>query len=433
MIAASLARNLRAGARLAFFLPLRPFDFRVSPVDYAVLVAFNCLLWIVIGGVRVGFDGEFDSSALLVYLATVPLVLAVALIVALVYGGSERLLVVAVALSAPEPVFQLASLALPSLAAAAGTEIAAALFFGWIWVIAVRAVAVAAGRQRPQLYQGALAVSVLMAVTLFVFPETDVWHAREPDDAAPLADERLFHRQGELMERALAEVQPGRPGVREHYFLGFAPDASQDVFVREMRHVRRLFDERFGTAGRSIALASSYDALEELPIGSLTNLSRALGRIGGAMNVDEDVLILYISAHGTPEHRLSAWQPPLQLAPLTPTALARMLQDSGIKWRVVVISACYSGGFVEPLRDDNSIIITAAASDRTSFGCESGRDYTYFGQAFVRDALAKTSSFIEAFEIARELVSKQEAAEGLPASLPQIAVGPAIAELLKPR
>jgi hypothetical protein len=433
MIAASLARNLRAGARLALFLSLRPFDFRVSAVDYAVLVAFNCLLWIVIGGVRVGFDGEFDSSALLVYLATVPLVLAVALIVALVYGAAERLLVVAVALSAPEPVFQLASLALPSVAAVAGTQIAAFLFFGWIWMIAIRAVAVAAGRQRPQLYQGALAVSVLMAVTLFVFPETDVWRAPEPDEAAPLADERLFHRQSELMEHALAEVQPGRPGVREHYFLGFAPDASEDVFVREMRHVRRLFDERFGTAGRSIALASSYDALEELPIGSLTNLSRALGRIGGAMNVDEDVLILYISAHGTPEHRLSAWQPPLQLAPLTPTALARMLQDSGIKWRVVVISACYAGGFIEPLRDDNSIIITAAASDRTSFGCESGRDYTYFGQAFVRDALAKTSSFIEAFEIARELVSKQEAAEGLPASLPQIVVGSAIAELLKAR
>jgi hypothetical protein len=433
MIAAALGRNLVAGARLAFFLPLRPFDFRVSAADYAVLVTFNCLLWILVGGARLGFDGEFDSSALLVYLATVPLVLAVALIVALAYGSAERLLAVAVALSAPEPVFQLASLALPHLAAATGAEVAAFLFFGWIWAIAVRAVAVSAGRQRPQFYQGVLAVSALMAVTLFLFPETDVWRAPEPQEEAPLADERLFHRQGELMERALAEVQRGRPGVRENYFLGFAPDASEDVFVRELRHVKRRIDERFGTAGRSIALASSYGALDELPIGSLTNLARALGRIGAAMNADEDVLILFISAHGTPEHRLSAWQPPLQLAPLTPTALARMLQDSGIKWRIVVISACYSGGFVEPLRDENSIIITAAASDRTSFGCEGGREYTYFGQAFVRDALERTASFPEAFDIARDLVAKQEAAEGLPASRPQIAVGSAIAQFLKGR
>jgi hypothetical protein len=151
------------------------------------------------------------------------------------------------------------------------------------------------------------------------------------------------------------------------------------------------------------------------------------------MNADEDVLVLFVTAHGSPEQRLSAWQPPLELAPLTPTALARMLQDAGIKWRVVVVSACYSGGFVEPLRDDNSIVITAAAADRSSFGCEGGRDFTYFGQAYFRDALAKTASFTEAFEIARELVTRQEATEGLPASLPQIAAGRAIGELLKPR
>ncbi len=67
--------------------------------------------------------------------------------------------------------------------------------------------------------------------------------------------------------------------MREHYFVGFAPDASQDVFVREMRYVKRLFDERFGTAGRSIALASSYDALEELPIAQRHQPRRA--RCGG--------------------------------------------------------------------------------------------------------------------------------------------------------
>jgi hypothetical protein len=432
---ASLARNLRAGVRLAFFLPLRAFDFRVSALDYAVLVAFNCLLWVLAAGVREGFQGELDYSALLLYLASVPLVLATALLVALAYGTPQRLLAVAVALSASDAVFELAGLAVPYLAALLGIGAPAYfVFFGWIWVVSVRAIAVSAGTQRPQFYQGALAVSAMMAIALFVFPKADVWLPLESEEhAAPLADERLFHLQGELIERALASIQPGRAGVREHYFVGFAPDASQDVFLREMRYVKRLFDERFGTAGHSIALASSYDALEELPIASVTNLSRALERVGRAMNADEDVLVLFVTAHGDREHRLSAWQPPLELAPLTPTALARMLNDSGIKWRVVVVSACYSGGFVEPLRDDNSIVITAAAPDRTSFGCEAGRDFTYFGQAYFRDALAKTTSFTEAFEIARKIVSEQEAAEGLPASLPQMSVGRAIGEILKPR
>src|SRR5687768_11021179 len=122
MILASLARNLRAGARLALFLRLRPFDFRVSAVDFAALVAFNCALWIVVAGARGGFAGEFDASALLIYLASVTLVLLAAMLVALAYRARERLLLVAVALVAADPVFELASLALPFLVGVAGSE-----------------------------------------------------------------------------------------------------------------------------------------------------------------------------------------------------------------------------------------------------------------------------------------------------------------------
>ena len=193
--------------------------------------------------------------------------------------------------------------------------------------------------------------------------------------------------------------------------------------MREMRFVRRLFDQRFGAAGHSIALANSHDALEEFPIASTTNLARALRRVGEVMDPAEDFLFLFLSAHGDEQHRLSASQPPLELAALTPTALARMLQDSGIKWRVIVVSACFSGGYIEPLRDANTIVITAAAPDRSSFGCATGRDFTYFGQAFFRDALGKTRSLTAAFEAARELVTRQETAEGLRPSLPQMWVG----------
>jgi peptidase C13-like protein len=432
MIFFPLAKNLRAGARLALFLPVRAFDYRVSAVHYAALVALNLAVWIAAAAVREGFQGEFDESAVPVYLASVPLVLATAMLVTCAYRAPERLLAVAVALTASDPVFELVGLALPFIAAQTGLGAAVYfLFFGWIWAVSVRAVAVAAGTRRPQLYQGALAVTAMLAVALFLFPKAEVWRSPQAEDAdTALADERLFHLQGELIERALAAIEPGRPGVPELYFVGFAPDASQDVFLREMRFVKRLFEERFGTAKRSIALVSSYDALEEFPIGSVTNLERSLKKIGAVMNPDEDIVFLFISAHGNREHTLSASQPPLELTALSPTALARMLHDAGIKWRVIVVSACYSGGFVEPLRDDNSIVITAAAPDRSSFGCEAGRDFTYFGQAFFRDALARTRSFVEAFELARALVSKQEAEEKLTPSAPQMAAGAAIAQQL---
>src|SRR5207302_8140307 len=131
------------------------------------------------------------------------------------------------------------------------------------------------------------------------------------------------------------------------------------------------------------------------------------------------------------DHRLSAVQPPLELSPLTPTALARMLQDAGIKWRIIVVSACYSGGFIEPLRDDNTIVITASSADRTSFGCEAGRDFTYFGEAYFREALAKTRSFVRAFDLAKEIVAKAEAQEKLVPSQPQIFIGNAIGRRLE--
>jgi hypothetical protein len=429
----ALGHNLAAGARLALFLPVRAYDYRVSAVDFTLLLACNFAVMVAAAAVRAGFAGSFDPSVAPVYLASVALVLGAAMLISLAFGEPSRLLLLAVALCASDPLFELAAVVLPFAIAVSG--IGAPLYFlflGWMLAVSIRAVVVCAGTRRPQVLLGALAVTAMVAIAQFLLPRVDAWRASEPEseDEAPLADERLFHLQGELIERALDGIGAGTPNKVELYFVGFAPDASSDVFVREMRFVKRLFDERFGTAGRSIALASSRGALEEFPIGSVTNLQRALRRVGRRMNAEEDVLFLFLSAHGAKDHYLAAEMPPLALAPLSPTALARMLQDAGIRYRVIVVSACYSGGFIEPLRDDNSLIITAAAADRSSFGCEPGRDFTYFGEAYFRGALAKTRSFADAFQVAKDLVDKQEQAEKLEASQPQMVVGNAIRKRL---
>jgi len=432
---ASLVRNLVAGARLALFLRVRDYDYRASPVDFGLLMLFSFALWLAAAVARTGFQGEFDPLSVPAYMSGIVLVLAAALLVAYAYGAPARLLLIAVALTASQPVFHVIALFLLLVGIPAGVARLVYLgFLAWIWIVSLRAVAVCAGTRRPQFLQAVLVVSAMLAIDFAVLPEVEPWksaHAETTAQAAPLADERFFHLQGELIERSLGAIQPGRAGVPELYFVGFAPDASQDVFVREMRFVKRLFDDRLGAAGRSIALASSTDALEEFPIASITNLGRALKRVGEAMNAEEDVLFLFVSAHGDRDYRLSAWQPPLALAALTPTALARLLHESAVKWRVIVVSACYSGGYIEPLRDANTVVITAAAPDRSSFGCEAGRDFTYFGQAFFRDALARTRSFTAAFELAKQIVAQQEAAEKLAPSMPQMWVGAEIAARLK--
>jgi hypothetical protein len=103
----------------------------------------------------------------------------------------------------------------------------------------------------------------------------------------------------------------------------------------------------------------------------------------------------------------------LPLADIRPEDLAMALADAGIKWRVIVISACYAGGFVDALKDPNTIVLAAAAPDRTSFGCSNERDLTYFGEAFYRDALPTATSLRDAFTIAQQRVRDHETAEGV--------------------
>ncbi len=425
-LADGLSRNLRAGTRLALFLPVRWLDYRASPADYAILVGFNLLVWLAGELARAQGDVRLDPAAVAVYLGAVPLVLLGSMLIARLYASPRLVLLLAVAFSASDLAFELGGLALaklplpPVLAASAY-----AVFFAWLWVVAIRAVAVCTGARRLQLVKGALAIIGLVAVLTFAFPRAQPWvAAREDVPAAPaLANEALFHLQGELIERSLRAIEPSGPGAPRLYFVGFAPDGSQDVFLREMRFVKRLFEERFGAAGRAIALVSGDAALREYPVATQTNLRRALARVGERMNAEEDVLFLFVSAHGDPRHDLAAWQPPLVQSPLNPTALARALHDAGVKWKVVVVSACYAGGFIEPLKDPHTLVITASAADRQSFGCENGRDFTYFGEAFFRDALAETRSFTQAFAHARGIVTRREQAENKVSSLPQIWVG----------
>jgi len=103
--------------------------------------------------------------------------------------------------------------------------------------------------------------------------------------------------------------------------------------------------------------------------------------------------------------------------------LSRLLAESGIKWKALVISACYSGGFVEPLKDDNTLIITAAAADRQSFGCSNEADFTYFGRAYFNEALRRSLSFTDAFDIASRSIATRERAEKLEPSRPQLFAG----------
>src|SRR2546430_3606222 len=168
---AALYRNLVAGTRLALFMPVRALDFRASALDYVLLVAFNFALWIVVAALRPGMTGEFDADATAIYLASVPLALVTGLAIAQIYSAPEILLLVAVGLTASDALFELVAFALPAVAAWTGSPgVAALVLLAWNWAVAVRALIVCAGRQRPQMLKGAAFVTAMMVIAFFAIP-----------------------------------------------------------------------------------------------------------------------------------------------------------------------------------------------------------------------------------------------------------------------
>ena len=243
--------------------------------------------------------------------------------------------------------------------------------------------------------------------------------------------EDLLYAQAALVDKQTAALLPQRPGVVDSYFVGFGSDADQDVFMKEALYAQQVFDRQYDTRGRSIVLVNNAKTKNELPLASLTNLRTTLRSLGKKLNREEDILFLFLTSHGSHDHTLSVDYWPLPLRELSSTALADMLKASGIKWRVILISACYSGGFIDDLKNDQTLIITSASATRTSFGCGEEDELTYFGRAFLQEQLEQGIDLLQAFSGATSLIRQREAAQKLKASNPQLSSPPAILQKLK--
>lgn len=229
-----------------------------------------------------------------------------------------------------------------------------------------------------------------------------------------------LYNQISLLEKALDRVISGDKNQIELYTLGVAPYGSQEVFRREINFIEDYFNRVYKNKNYSVYLSNSRRAINDRPLATLTSLERSIEKIGDMMNKDQDILFLYITSHGSKDKEISFNQKGLTLPDLTAEKLNDMLEKSGIKWKVVVLSACYSGGFIDAIKDDYSIILTASAADKRSFGCDDNNQFTYFGAAFFKEGLPASTSFVDAFEKARNLIEKWEDEKDYEHSNPQI-------------
>jgi len=257
--------------------------------------------------------------------------------------------------------------------------------------------------------------------------------ANDADDSqvSPLVAESLLFDERAQIDAAVDAMSPGLDSSPAVYFVGFAGVAEEHVFAEEIKLAARTVDERFGTSGHQLLLINDRRDIDTYPIATANGLAYALKAIAEKMNPDRDILFLAISSHGAADASVSVSNGGLQLEQLSDDDLAAALKDSGIKRRIIVISACYAGAFIQPLEDPNTVVIAAAAPDKTSFGCSDDRDLTYFGEAFYRDALPHAKTLQDAFEQAKAAIAAREHQEHETPSDPQAYFGTQISAVLE--
>ena len=235
--------------------------------------------------------------------------------------------------------------------------------------------------------------------------------------------------QPSLLDAEMKKLLPERKGTTDIYAIGAAGWSDQDVFIKELNGGLSALNRSLGLDRGAIRLVNHRDSSETSPIASRTNFAAAVHGVAGVMNKDEDILIVFITSHGSPEGVAFVLADAIS-AVLSPDHVASVLDREGIRNRVVIVSACYSGVFAKRLASPSSIVLTAADESSPSFGCSNEREWTYFGDAFFNQSLSEGVSLEQAFEDAKVKISQWETRDELPPSSPQGHFGAVISEKL---
>ncbi|MEO6292101.1 MAG: C13 family peptidase, partial [Burkholderiaceae bacterium] len=168
------------------------------------------------------------------------------------------------------------------------------------------------------------------------------------------------------------------------------------------------------------------------PWATTRNLEQSVQALAASMDLEKDLLVVYLTSHGGSDFKLAASHWPLEMEALTPQVLKQILDQAGVRNRVIAVSACYAGGWADVLATDHSLVMTAADATHTSYGCGRLSELTFFGRAVFDEQLRKTHSFEQAFNRAVPLIKQREIdadkKDGF--SNPQIRIGTQIRPLL---
>ena len=187
--------------------------------------------------------------------------------------------------------------------------------------------------------------------------------------------------------------------------------------IQAFDNARRDLVKGFLAAGFPRANMVDYSLRPDVP--EPTSASAVVDGITAAATRGTAGCLLYFTSHGAPNAMVFGVAPRM-----TPDMMANIVRSAcGTRPTVVIVSACYSGIFVNALAAPNRMVLTAASRERTSFGCGADETYPWFDGCII-ETLPTASDFLALAAGTRACVSRKEAALGAtPPSDPQMFVG----------
>lgn len=264
----------------------------------------------------------------------------------------------------------------------------------------------------------------LSALVRPLFGQSDPFD--ESDTEPPqIAADVLWSAQPALVRKTTSNLLAPMANTRNVYTLAIAGSGTEALFSHEAHEALRAAAFHFGNESRGgVLLSNGRDDVMHAPLATRANIAAVTNSVAQQADARKDILFLYLVSHGSRTAELSSelydYQP---VQPISSVSIADILRKSGISRRIIVISACYSATWIPALADDNTIVITAAAKERTSFGCDNSRRITLFGQHFLSSLTVKAASLQDAFEDAKRKIAIDEADMKVIPSRPQAFVG----------
>ena len=199
-----------------------------------------------------------------------------------------------------------------------------------------------------------------------------------------------------------------------------------EAFDNARRDVAAAFVAR-GFAPASIAQFSlhpeRYPAVRPLATGP----GAVFARLRALAKDAPDGCLVYITSHGSQDGVV------MGRTLVAPPRLATAIDGAcGARPTAVVVSACFSGVFMDTLKTSNRFVLTAARRDRSSFGCGESDKYPFFDGCVIED-LPQSTDFADLARRVRLCVAAREDVEGMrPRSQPQVFIGPRFSAMTPP-